>query len=497
MLVSTAQMQASEEAAFVRGIRVEALMALVGESIAKIVKQFYPHPGQLIIFGGKGGNTGDVLAAATLLVQQGWRAQFQGSFPETSLNALISHKLMEFRQATLTQDLHLPISNSALVVLDGLLGIGAKGPPRAEICAAIDRIDTLRRGGAWVLAADVPTGLHADSGLPNISCVKADLTASIGFVKKGLVADTATNYVGRLALVSLPELLLESSDDTAELIVPRLIAPWLPPRNFNSHKGLFGRVGILAGSRCYPGAARLCTYAALRAGAGIVILFLKEEEEILYSILATSLPPEAIIFPVRSFNEIFQQHLDVLCLGPGITEEDGVEELLEIVREAQVPAVIDAGALNIIARQPNILCECNGLRLLTPHPGEFSRLSPKLAKLPRRQAAEAFVSDYPVTLLLKGARAIVTEIDTPSLINSTGNPGMSSGGMGDAMTGVCGALLAQGLTPRQAASIGIWLCGRAAEIAIFSHGQSPQSLIAGDVIQLLGQAFCSLYRETY
>jgi len=218
----------------------------------------------------------------------------------------------------------------------------------------------------------------------------------------------------------------------------------------------------------------------------------------LYLSMVASLPPEAIVLPIRSFNEIFQQCLDALCIGPGIEEEEGAEEILEIVRNAQMPTVVDAGALNIVSRQPQVLRACRGLRLLTPHPGEFTRLSPELAKLPRREAAEAFVSGCPaVTLLLKGARAIVAEMDTPPLINSTGNPGMGSAGMGDVLTGVCGSLLAQGLTPRQSASVGTWLCGRAAEIAIFSHGQSPQSLLAGDIVQLLGQAFGSLHQGTY
>ncbi|ALJ56324.1 Bifunctional NAD(P)H-hydrate repair enzyme Nnr [Candidatus Xiphinematobacter sp. Idaho Grape] len=490
-------MRASEEAAFAQGVKVEALMEVVGAAVAKIVNQFYPHPGRLMVFGGKGNNTGDALVAARLLVNRGWHAQFRCAFPEEMLGELPSLKLMEFRQSVLAQQnspLHL--SGAPLVVLDGILGIGTNGPPCMEICVAINQIHHLREAGAWVLAIDIPTGLDADSGLPSAFCVAADLTATVGFVKRGLVADTATNYVGRLALITLIEL-PPGKGDPAELITPCFLKHWLSPRQFNSHKGLYGRVGILAGSRCYPGAARLCVHAALRAGAGVVMLFLQEKLGLYLSMVA-SLPPEAIVLPIRSFNEIFQQCLDALCIGPGIEEEEGAEEILEIVRNAQMPTVVDAGALNIVSRQPQVLRACRGLRLLTPHPGEFTRLSPELAKLPRREAAEAFVSGCPaVTLLLKGARAIVAEMDTPPLINSTGNPGMGSAGMGDVLTGVCGSLLAQGLTPRQSASVGTWLCGRAAEIAIFSHGQSPQSLLAGDIVQLLGQAFGSLHQGTY
>jgi len=496
MLVSKLEMRASEEAAFVQGVKAEALMEVVGTALAKIVNQFHPSPGRLIVFGGKGNNTGDVLVAARLLVNQGWHAQFRCAFPKKTLNKLASLKLKEFSRSILARGSLLHPPDVPLVVLDGMLGIGAIGSPCTEICAAINQIRRLREAGAWILAADIPTGLDADSGLPSASCVEADLTATVGFVKKGLVADTATNYVGRLALITLTEL-PSRRGDPAKLITPCLLKHWLLPRQFSSHKGLYGRVGVLAGSRRYPGAARLCAHAALRAGAGIVMLFLQETLEF-YPPMMASLPPEAIILPIQSFNEIFQQRLDALCIGPGIGEEEKIEEILEIVREAQTPTVVDAGALNIVSRQPQVLRACRGLRLLTPHPGEFARLSPELAKLPRREAAEAFVSNYSaVTLLLKGARAIVAEAGTPSLINSTGNPGMGSAGMGDVLTGVCGSLLAQGLTPRQSASIGTWLCGRAAEIAIFSHGQSPQSLLAGDIVQSLGQAFSSLHQGTY
>ncbi|QQY09016.1 MAG: NAD(P)H-hydrate dehydratase [Candidatus Xiphinematobacter sp.] len=494
MLVSDSEMRASEETAFAQGVKVEALMEIVGAAVAKIVNQFYPNPGQLIVFGGKGNNTGDALVAARLLVNRGWHVQFRCAFPENALNQLASLKLMEFSRSILAKD-SPPCPSGAVVVLDGLLGTGANGPPCAEICVAINQIHHLREAGAWVLAVDIPTGLNSNSGLPSAPCVEADLTATVGFVKKGLVADTAINYVGRLALITLTEL-PTGKGDPAELITPCLLKHWLLPRKFSSHKGLYGRIGILAGSRHYPGAARLCVHAALRAGAGVVILFLREKSE-LYLPMVASLPPEAIVLPFQSSEEIFQQRLDALCIGPGIREEEEME-ILEIVRKAQMPTVVDAGALNVVSRQPQVLRACRGLRLLTPHPGEFARLSPELAKLSRREAAEAFVSNYPaITLLLKGARAVIVEMDAPPLINSTGNPGMGSAGMGDVLTGVCGSLLAQGLTPRQSASAGAWLCGKAAEIAIFSRGQSPQSLLAGDIVQSLGQAFISLRQGTY
>ncbi len=490
MLLSPSQMKAVETFAFARGVQPEALMEVAGEAIARIVSQFHPRPGRLVVWGGKGNNAGDVLVAARILVEWGWTAEFFGAFPETTLGKLPAKKLAEFRQVC--RLIRAP-SASCLVVLDGLLGIGARGPLHTEICSAIEEICRLRREeGAWVLSADIPTGLDVESGQPASLCVQADLTATIGFVKEGLLADSATQYVGRLAWVPLPEL-VANTGDPAELITPLLLRPWLLPRHFDSHKGMYGRVGILAGSRKFPGAARLCTHAALRAGAGYVTLFATEE---LHSLIATCLPAEAIIHPIRSFREILQQPLDALCIGPGLGGERR-DEILEIVREAPMPSVIDADALNALATRPDMLQECRGPRLLTPHPGEFARLAPSLKNLSRRAAAETFAAYPNVTLLLKGARTLIAEKGSPSLFNSTGNPGMGSGGMGDTLTGVCGALLGQGLPPRQAASAGAWLCGRAAEIAIFSDQQSPESLLAGDVAQFLGQAFKDLRRALY
>lgn len=491
MLLSPLQVKTAETLAFAQGVQAETLMEVAGQAIADIVCQFHPKPGRLAVWGGKGNNAGDALVAARILVKRGWKAEFFSAFPEANLGKLAIQKLTEFREAC---QLASP-SSSAFVVLDGLLGIGAQGPLRPEICTAIKEIQRLRKEeGAWVLAVDIPTGLDGESGRPSALCVEADLTATIGFVKTGLLSDSATRYVGRLAWIPLPEL-AATEGDPAQLITPELLRTWLPPRNFDSHKGTYGRVGILAGSRNFPGAARLCTHAALRAGAGYVTLFATEE---LHSLIAASLPPEAILHPIQSFREVLQQPLNALCIGPGLGKAN-ISEILEIVREATMPSVIDADALNALAADPDlrILHECRGPRLLTPHPGEFARLAPHLAKLPRREAAEAFVAEHPVTLLLKGARTVITERGYPSLFNSTGNPGMGSGGMGDTLTGVCGALLAQGLNTRQAAAIGAWLCGRAAEIAIFSRQQSPESLLAHDVSKLLGLAFTELRADCY
>jgi NAD(P)H-hydrate epimerase len=161
------------------------------------------------------------------------------------------------------------------------------------------------------------------------------------------------------------------------------------------------------------------------------------------------------------------------------------------VQGAAAPCVVDADALNVISKSPAILNRCAGPRLLTPHPGEMERLFPCEGRS-RLQWAREFVGLHPVTLLLKGARTIIGQAGRPAAYNTTGNPGMASGGMGDVLTGIAASLLAQGLDPHEAAMAGAWVCGRAAEIAMASGGESQESLRASHVIRYAGSAFQGL-----
>ncbi len=155
--------------------------------------------------------------------------------------------------------------------------------------------------------------------------------------------------------------------------------------------------------------------------------------------------------------------------------------MIELIERATKPMVIDADGLNILAEQPETLSRCAGPRLLTPHPGEMKRLFPAV-DMTRAETAEKFCEKYPVTLLLKGSRTIVGERKRPHSYNTTGNPGMATGGMGDVLTGVCAALIGQGLSPYDAARVGAWVCGRAAEMAIFNGHASQESLLPRDLL---------------
>jgi NAD(P)H-hydrate epimerase len=486
MPVSPAEMTAIESAAFARGVVAEDLMDRAGQSMADVVSQFFPQAGHAALFCGKGHNAGDVLVAGTHLASRGWTLGLDLAFPESELAPLTANKLAALRVVN-----HGQVRSGAksLIALDGLLGIGSSGEPREPIASAIRRIHDLReRHHAFVFAADIPSGLDGLTGRPAEACVQADCTVTIGLVKSGLLADEATNYVGRLALVPLEELQL-TGGDRATLITPDFLQRLLPPRNFNSHKGTWGRLGVVAGSAQYLGAARFCCAAAVTAGAGLVTLYATQETA---AALRGWCAPEVMVKSVDHLAAILDDHMDALAIGPGLGDMHD-EEILKIVSDAECPVVIDADAINALSRHPGALADCKGPRLLTPHPMEMERLVPGTMKSDRRATAEEFVRGHQnCTLLLKGARTVITSKDSATRFNSTGNPGMGTGGMGDVLTGVCGALLASGMAPVDAASLGTWLCGRAAEAYIFGSDGSPQSLTPSDTIHALGSAFRAL-----
>jgi ADP-dependent NAD(P)H-hydrate dehydratase / NAD(P)H-hydrate epimerase len=375
-----------------------------------------------------------------------------------------------------------------LIILDGLLGVGAKPPLREPIRAACRAVNQLRTTqAAYVFAVDLPTGLDCDSGKADRDCVVADFTVTIGYAKPGLVVDSAVNYVGRIEVVPLDELRPRETKPKETIVSPAVFRDLLPRRKYNSHKNQFGRVGVVAGSKGFVGAALMVSQGALRAGAGLVEVFVLEE---IYEIVAGAAFVEAMVKPVASYRQLLKEKADVWAVGPGLGKSRAAE-ILELIEKVKQPMVLDADGLNIVSEKISVLRRCKGKRLLTPHPGEMKRLFPD-DQQSRAKTATKFCARFPVTLLLKGSRTIVAEHGGPLSYNTTGNPGMATGGMGDVLTGVCAGLLGQGLSPYNAARVGAWLCGRAAEIAIFNGNPSEQSLLPRDVLDHLGEAFKEL-----
>jgi len=477
-------MRTAEETAFARGVEVEALMDQAGAGVARAVRQFFPRPATCRVFAGKGHNGGDALVAAEHLQQNGWEIDVHLPFPESDCSELTRKKLKALRDAPRSQG--AAGRNASTIVLDGLLGIGAKSFLREPIRSAAREINRLRHEqNAFVFAVDLPTGLDGNTGEtdPEDSVV-ADFTVTIGFAKHGLIVDSALDFVGRIQVVPLADLAFEEGAPNEVAATARSLSTVLSRRKFNAYKNQFGRIGVVAGSKGFVGAALMTALGALRAGAGLVEIFVPEE---IYEIVASAAPVEAMVKPVRSYKNLFEEKVDIWAVGPGLGKLRA-SEILSLIEHAQQPMVVDADGLNILAERIDTLKRCRAPRLLTPHPGEMSRLF-QVGKMSRAGVARNFCEQFPVALLLKGSRTIVCEKNRPFSYNTTGNPGMASGGMGDILTGACAGLLGQKLSIYDAARVGAWACGRAAEMAIFNFGESEESLIATDVLAHLGAAF--------
>ena len=483
MIVTVEQMQAAEQRLFATGVEAEPLMDRAGLGIARSVEELFPGSGTAIAFVGPGHNGGDALVAARHLAASGWGIE---------LRLVGSERFKPLTEKKLGELGEVRASGTArpLVLLDGLLGIGARGPLRGQIADAAAEMNALRHEKfAHTVAIDIPSGVDGNTGEPYAGAVVADVTLTIAHAKPGLLADAAIDHVGRLEIVPLDQIEVSDGDAGAVVLEPRHLRKFLPRRKFDTHKGQAGRVGIIAGSCGLTGAAVLSSAAAIRAGAGLVTLFVPDD---IYPVVAGRAIPEVMVRPVKSYAEVHDANLDVLAIGPGLGE--GGADVAELITSDPRPCVVDADALNLIARLGvDVLQQCQAPRLLTPHPGEMERLLPG-GDLDRRRWAEAFAREFPnLTLLLKGARTVVKREGRPASFNPTGHPGMATGGLGDVLTGICAALIGQGLDAYDSGCLGSWLGGRASELALAE--QSQESLCASDAIAQLGGAFRCLCRD--
>lgn len=486
-ILTSAQMRAVEEAAFSHGVEVENLMDQAGAGVARAIRQFFTQPEKCIVFAGKGHNGGDALVAAEWLKRWGWDIELRIPFPEEDCSELTRKKLKSFRNASASSE--APAGDfRRTIVIDGLLGLGTQSLLREPIRTSAREINRLRlEQNAFVLAVDLPTGLNADNGEMDPDCVLADFTVTIGFAKHGLIVDAALDFVGRLEVVPLVDLTPPEIAPNETLASRHSIGSLLTRRKFSAYKNQFGRVGVVAGSQGFVGAALMTAQGALRSGAGLVEVFVPQD---IYPVVASAAPAEAMVKSVRSYKDLAEDNIDVWAVGPGLGKSHA-SQILRFIKRAEKPMVVDADALNILAGKIDILKKCEGKRLLTPHPGEMERLIHP-GKMTRAWIARNFCEQLPVTLLFKGSRTIVCEDNRPLSYNSTGNPGMATGGMGDVLTGVCAGLAAQGLSLYDAARVGAWVCGRAAEISIFNAGASEESLLPRDLLDNLGHAFKEL-----
>lgn len=382
------------------------------------------------------------------------------------------------------------------VVLDGVLGIGASGPPREPAAAAIRFVNRLK-GCARILAVDVPSGLDADTGAAPGDVVAADVTLCMGLPKVGFANPAALRFCGSVHVhdLAMPEALAAGGGDLArdELVAARDVARCVPRRAWDAHKGDFGHVCVVGGCARYRGAPALAALGALRAGAGLVTAAVPEG----IANAVAGHAPETMILPLSSevatraalAGSGFDFTGKTLVVGPGMSSGCGVADALAWLLECSgaQSAVLDADALNALGGDAAALAECAMPMVLTPHPGEAARLlgcGAAEVQADRPAALRRLVAMTRKAVVLKGAGTLVSAPGRGVHLVACANPGLARGGTGDVLAGVAGALLARGLDPFDAARAAAWLHARAGDVAAWRLGR--EAMLARDVANALG-----------
>jgi len=486
------------------GIPTKVLMERAGLAVFDAVREILPHGGRITVYCGKGNNGGDGFVVARLAKESGYRVECLVAAEESELTPDASEQMrvakMQGVDPIYYSDPKWRKKAECLgcldLIVDALLGTGAKCEVKGAIKEAIQAIN---RSGVPVVSVDVPSGISCDTGEELGESVWALRTITFGLPKPFLFQGIGLEHCGHWTVseIGFPNALLHEPTD-ARVIDREWVASLLPERLRSSHKGDNGSVVIVAGSHSMRGAAVLAAKAAIRSGAGLVTV--AGIEEVCAAVAANV--PEAMLLPLPEHNgtlsadaaRYFLQKTNkyhAALFGPGLTQEPAILEFLEKVwQEWSKPCVIDADALNAVShgvRLPNAEC------VLTPHPGEMSRLlhlSIAEIQSDRFRTVRQSVDMYPQSILLKGPYSIVGEPGQPMLVNQTGNPGMASGGMGDVLGGVIATLMAQDLPGYYAASCGMYWHGAAADLCAMDFG--PIGYSAGQVADHLPKARCRI-----
>ncbi|MBR1883235.1 MAG: NAD(P)H-hydrate dehydratase [Muribaculaceae bacterium] len=457
---------------------------------------------RIVIFAGPGNNGGDALAVARLLHEQGYRPEvylfnIRSSLSKccsTNRDRLLGLEGIEFTEVTKTFD---PVElGENDVVIDGLFGAGLREPLRGGYTALVQYINN---SGAYVVSIDVPTGLFGEWNMGtdprNIVC--ADLTLTFNFRRLSFFFQENARYLGHVKVLDLEmsteaiaatptDFYLVEREDARDMVLPR--DPF-------SSKYYYGTILLIAGSYGMMGAAQLAARGAMRSGAGLVTV---HAPRCGFTPMQTALP-EVIFEPDR--NEIFTTQIDmhhqysVVALGPGMgTSDETVEAVDSFLKTFRRPCLIDADALNCIARRPMLLRSIPRGSVITPHASEFDRLfGEHHSDEERLQKAIGESRTLGITIVLKGHYTMTVRPDGKVYINSSGNAGMATAGSGDVLTGVIASLIAQGYKPDQAVALGIYVHGHAGDLAAATH--SAYGLMASDIADHLGRAFLDITKR--
>lgn len=461
------------------GIAGSTLMERAGMAAYRFLRRRWPAARRLAVLCGAGNNGGDGYVLARLALDDGLEVQLLQLGDHGRLRGEALAAADAYRQAGgAAQPFRAGQPLDADVLVDAIVGTGLDRPLTGDWAAAVE---ALNGSGRPVLALDIPSGLHGGSGAV-LGCAVA-ATATVTFIahKSGLFTGSGPALVGELELAGLgvPEAAFEGSDATARLIGRQRVAEMLPRRPRDAHKGHYGHVLVIGGDHGMGGAVRMAAEAAARVGAGLVTVATRPEHCV--GLLAAR--PELMCRGVDGADELqpLLARASVVVLGPGLGRGAWSQALLQEVLRFDGPLVVDADGLNLLAEAP----QRNDRWVLTPHPGEAGRLlgvDTAEIQQDRFAAARRLSKRYGGVVVLKGAGTVVHAPGALPAVNTTGNPGMASGGMGDVLSGVIGGLLAQGLAASDAAAVGVWIHGAAADRAA---ADGERGLLALDLMQHL------------
>jgi len=463
------------------------LMENAGRMTAQKIMEHFGHvigDGEVVIIAGKGNNGGDGFVVARHLHNIGKKVKVvlipkrKEVTGDADVNLKILEKLrFEIIYAEGNYEIiqrHLIENKNIKLIVDAIFGTGLDSEVKGIYRDVIELINSLN---VIRVAVDIPSGLSGDKGIPLGICVRAHLTVTFGLPKTGLLTYPGREYVGILEIadIGFPKEFIEEVEPSGYLLDQKFIRSILKRREKNTHKGTYGHLLAICGSIGKTGAACLTALGGIKAGAGLVTLAVPES----IAGFVDSRILESLTFPLKERDGFISLDIPTIekalsektavAIGPGIGVTDDTIELVSyIVKNSKIPIVIDADGINSLSRNLEVLKKKNSEVILTPHPGEMARLissTPKEVQNNRLEVAVDFAKRFGVYVVLKGAGTIISTPEGKVYFNQTGNPGMASGGMGDVLTGLIGGFLAQGYEPWKAASLGVYIHGRAGDIA--------------------------------
>ncbi len=456
-----------------------ALMEKAGHEAAELAQQVTDGGKPVLVLAGPGNNGGDAFIVARHLRQAYFNVTVVFTGDEKKLSADAKAALGAWRKAGGTITDTLPTPQRWGLVVDGLFGIGLEREVSGRYA---DWINAINASGSPVLAIDIPSGLHSDSGRVMGCAIRATHTITFIALKPGLLTMDGPDYCGEVHLRTLDLDAQDLRPASGFLIGRDVMASAVTPRRMNSHKGDYGSVGVIGGDHGMVGAALLAGRAALKLGTGRVYLGLIARD-------APLLDAEQPELMLRSADEVLKlKNLSCLAVGPGLGQTPDAAFYLKWALESRLPLVLDADGLNIVAGDKGLKKQLNQIdtvKILTPHPAEAARLlgtSTRDVQNDRIGAAIALAKNLNSFVVLKGSGSICAAPDGTWHINTSGNPGMASAGMGDVLTGMIAALLSQGVEPKTALLAGVYLHGAAADQAA-ARGMGPAGLTASETIE--------------